>query len=187
MNLFLGSNNSAKINEIKPILSHFNLTTALDYINAPNPDETGNTLTKNALIKANQFSIFSNQLTLSDDSGLFIQALNGEPGVITARYASDHNEELNVKKVLHNLKGISNRNAVFRTVIAVMKPYQKPYLYRDELHGHILNDNQIKGYTYKDIFYIPSLNKTIAELTDIERMEYSHRCKAIKHWLKTLK
>ena len=163
----------------------------------PDVDETGSTLAENAYLKANAIAKFTSLPCLSDDSGLFISALNDEPGVFSARYASDKfsdsttsEKELfgtnparaNIDKVLRKLAGKSNRKAEFRTVVAFvdLKNNQR-FDFLGRLPGEIAQTARGEnGFGYDPIFIPNNLGKTLAQLTAEQKDSISHRFRAFE-------
>ncbi len=144
--------------------------------------EDGNTLEENALFKAEYLFKKTGKNCFADDTGLEVEALKGEPGVKSARYASEKcDSSLNMQKLLKELKGSNNRNARFRTVISLFLD-GKQYLFEGILNGTI-TDNLCGtgGFGYDPIFLPNGYTKTLAELTNIEKNLISHRGLAIRN------
>ena len=119
--LILATHNEHKAEEFKQILPQFRLQTLADLNDVQEITETASDLEGNSLLKADTIFRQYGHIVISDDSGLEVQALNGAPGVYSARYAGEHkDDQKNTEKLLHELKGITNRNAQFRTVITLM-------------------------------------------------------------------
>ncbi len=152
--------------------------------------ETGQTLLENAFIKAKTVFNETGLPSLADDTGLEIDALSGEPGVYSARYAGENASYLdNCAKVLSKLDGVrpENRTARFRTIMAFVGKDKKFHcegnvngLIIDEMIGH-------NGFGYDPIFYYPKLEKTFAELKKDEKNSISHRGKALRNFCEILK
>ena len=143
-------------------------------------DETGNTFTENAILKAKAYGDKFQLLTLADDSGLCIDALDGRPGIFSNRYAST-TEERN-QKILAELNGVSNRQAHYTCVIALYDPTTK-LLHTEEgqVEGYITETTQGNGgFGYDPIFFCPELNKTFGEATAEEKNSVSHRARALE-------
>jgi XTP/dITP diphosphohydrolase len=144
--------------------------------------ETGKTLEQNATLKAQAYASLSNLLTLADDSGLEVDALGGEPGILSARYAgADASDEDRIERLLKRLEGIpwEKRKARFRCVIAIAAPGGKVELCHGECQGVIaLSPKGKNGFGYDPIFYLPEQGKTMAELSIEEKNEVSHRGEA---------
>jgi len=144
--------------------------------------ETGKTLEQNATLKAQAYASLSNLLTLADDSGLEVDALGGEPGILSARYAgANASDEDRIERLLKRLEGIpwEKRKARFRCVIAIAAPGGKVELCHGECQGVIaLSTKGKNGFGYDPIFYLPEQGKTMAELSIEEKNEVSHRGEA---------
>jgi len=147
-------------------------------------DEIGLTFIENALIKARAASMNSQYMALADDSGLVVPALNGEPGIKSARFAllNDAGTD-NLTYLIQRIKSIDHnrRGAYFYCALAVMShPYDPtPIIATGTLHGVILDTPRgQQGFGYDPIFYLPELNCTLAELTLSEKNSLSHRAKA---------
>ena len=191
INLVFATNNINKLNEIKILLPNFIELSSLTDINCNEEIlETAHTLEDNAILKANFVTQKFQINCFADDTGLEVESLNGEPGVISARYAgNDCNSEKNIEKLLFNLSDKSNRNAQFRTVIA-LNLCGKQYLFEGVCKGKIIEKRQgINGFGYDPIFIPDGYSKTFAEMTMEEKGVISHRGKAIQqlnHFLKNL-
>ncbi|ASK63040.1 non-canonical purine NTP pyrophosphatase [Virgibacillus phasianinus] len=161
--------------------------------NIPDVEETGTTFEENATLKAEQISELLQVPVLSDDSGLEIDALNGEPGVYSARYAGEEkNDQANVAKALNNLEDVpmEKRTARFVCVLAVAAPGEKTTLHRGTCEGTIATKPRgNNGFGYDPIFIPQQSTKTMAELLPQEKSDISHRANAIMQldeWIKTL-
>ena len=151
--------------------------------------ETGNTLIENAFIKAETVFIETGISALADDTGLEVDALNGEPGVYSARYAGENASYLeNCAKVLNKLDGtrIEDRTARFRTVMAFVGKNERFHC-EGSVDGLIIDKKIGKnGFGYDPIFYYPKLEKTFAELNKNEKNSISHRGIALRNFSKIL-
>ncbi len=184
MKIFLATSNLHKIDEIKKIFNikdrNIEILSIRDGINIPEVIEDGNTFEENSKKKAITISKFLNMITIADDSGLCVEALDGEPGVFSARYSEEGTDIANNKKLIKNLKGIENRNAKFVSVVTLAKPNGEVFSFRGEVDGIIVDEPKGKdGFGYDPHFLIPKYNKTFAEIPDIKN-EISHRSKALK-------
>jgi XTP/dITP diphosphohydrolase len=182
MRFIFASNNVHKLTEIRKFFpSGYEVQSlANSGINGPLP-ETGTTLRQNALIKARYVYDRTTGSCFADDSGLEIEALNGRPGVYSARFAGpDCTDTDNVKKVLEEMNGIVNRKAVFRTVIAVIVS-EVVLFFEGAVKGFIthapLGNN---GFGYDPIFIPEGYQKTFAQMTAAEKDEISHRSMACR-------
>ncbi len=146
-------------------------------------EENGTTFAQNASIKANTLMSALKLPVLADDSGLMVDALNGAPGIHSARYAGDHDDEANKRKLLQELKNVpaEQRAACFHCSIVVVKPGAKSLLVTGEVHGRILfHERGTDGFGYDPLFYYPPLKKSFAELSMEEKNRVSHRGRAVK-------
>ena len=184
--LFLASTNKHKIAEIKSILGEdYEILSLNDIGFVGDIEEYGKTSSDNAKIKAVAVREFCKQKgfdtpVIADDSGLFVPALGGEPGVKSARYAGDHNDEANRQKLLTNLANKLDRNAYFECVIC--------YLSKDEMrlfvgrtYGTITTEKiGDESFGYDCLFLSADLNKTFGEATEEEKSSVSHRGRAVE-------
>lgn len=182
--IIIATNNSGKLLEYKNAFSSFNFNVVglsdLN-LNLDPPLETGDTFLKNAEIKAKYYSIHLNEIVIADDSGLVVDSLNGEPGVYSARYAGDHDDEANNEKLLLKLQNKSDRSAHFVTNIVAIKPTGEKMVVTGRLNGEILKKKRgINGFGYDPLFYVPQKDKTLAEMTISEKNSISHRGIAFK-------
>ena len=179
--LIFATNNEHKVSEIQSLLpKDINVLTLLQAginIDIPEPYDT---LQENANTKAKTIFEITKQNCFSEDTGLEIDALNGAPGVHSARYAGDdRNFNANIEKVLNNLKNTENRSAQFRTVICLIWE-QKEYYFEGVCRGHIAEQNSgTAGFGYDPIFIPEGATKSFAEMTMDEKNIYSHRQKAV--------
>lgn len=190
--IVLASRNKNKIKEFNELLgSDFKLLSLDDIGYNKEIAETGSTSAENAKIKAQAVYDFlqENNLdypVLSDDSGLFVNSLGGEPGVKSARYAGDHNDAANRKKVLEKLGDSLARTAYFECVLCYM--YEKELrLFTGRAFGEIDTEERgSKDFGYDCIFYSAELEKTFGEATKEEKDRVSHRAKAVENFKKWL-
>ena len=145
------------------------------------PEENGITFGENAVDKALYYSQFSDGLVLADDSGLEVDALHGEPGVLSARYAGKGaSDEENNALLLQRMKGLTARSARFVCVIAVARRGTPILTVHGVVEGEILRDPRgTGGFGYDPLFYYPALHRSFGELTPEEKLEVSHRGKAL--------
>ncbi|WP_026339017.1 RdgB/HAM1 family non-canonical purine NTP pyrophosphatase [Fusobacterium russii] len=183
MKIFLATGNSHKIDEIKAIFSevkNIEILSIKDGLNIPNVIEDGKSFEENSQKKALEIAKFLNMITISDDSGLCVEALNGEPGVYSARYSEAGTDKANNEKLIKNLKGIGNRNAKFVSVISLAKPDGKVYSFYGEINGEIIDEARgDTGFGYDPHFYVEEYKKTLAEMPEIKN-KISHRAKALE-------
>jgi XTP/dITP diphosphohydrolase len=179
--LIFATNNEHKVTEIQSLLPKdinvLTLQQAGINIDIPEPYDT---LQENANTKATTIFEITKQNCFSEDTGLEIDALNGAPGVHSARYAgADRNFNANIEKVLSNLKNIENRTAQFRTVICLIWE-QKEYYFEGICRGHIAEQNSgTAGFGYDPIFIPEGASKSFATMTMEEKNTFSHRQKAV--------
>lgn len=143
--------------------------------------ETGDTFEKNALIKARAIAMLCDEPVLADDSGLCIDALDGRPGVFSARYAGENAEDSEkIQKILSEMEGVTDRSAKFVTAAAFIFPNGKEIIALGEVKGEItLEPKGDNGFGYDPIFFSHELGKTFAEATDEEKNSVSHRGRAL--------
>jgi XTP/dITP diphosphohydrolase len=182
MKLIIATNNIHKVEEIRQVINKkIELLTLNDIGFKGDIQELEMTLEGNAVQKA--FYIFDRYhiSCFADDTGLEIDALNGEPGVFSARYAGENcSYEDNIEKVLSAMQGIDNRNARFRTIIALIIN-RKPTLFEGIVLGTIIHERRgTNGFGYDPIFQPSGLPRTFAELSMDEKNKISHRAIAIK-------
>lgn len=196
--LVVASNNAHKIGEIREILKEDNIQVFslkdlgidIDVV------EDGDTFMENAYKKAKEIYdyIVENKLgdymVMSDDSGLSVDILKGEPGVYSARYAGDHgNSEKNNQKLLDNLKGVAyeDRKARFVCAMVLIDGENKIIKVQGEAEGYIIdNATGVGGFGYDPIFYVPEFKKTFAEMSSEDKNAISHRGKALNKLKKEL-
>ncbi|MBS1516194.1 MAG: RdgB/HAM1 family non-canonical purine NTP pyrophosphatase [Bacteroidetes bacterium] len=182
--LVIASNNGHKIEEISSILSgsEMKIFSLKDFPEFPDPEETGNTLEENSLIKAKAVSEKFNMPAIADDTGLFVNALNGEPGVYSARYSGENaTYESNCQKLLDELKDKPDRSAEFRSVICLYINEPEKYFFEGIVKGSIINEKRgEKGFGYDPLFLPLHSEKTFAELTGEEKNKISHRSLALQ-------
>lgn len=186
--LIIASNNEHKIGEIKEILINFNLEILSLKEVGINVDveENGTTFIENAHIKAIEIYklLEDGSMVMADDSGLMVDALGGEPGVYSARYAGEHgNDKKNNEKLLSNLKGVKleDRKAKFVCAIELIIDEENIISVQGEAHGYISEELRgKKEFGYDPLFYVPEFNKTFAEMSSEEKNLISHRGKALK-------
>jgi len=173
----IASNNAHKVSEIQLLIgSDFTLKTLADIGFTEDIPETGDTLVENALIKARHIYAIYQQNCFADDSGLEIDALDGAPGVYSARYAGEPvNHQKNNEKVLAALLGKSNRNAAFRTVIALIFEGQE-FIFEGKIEGKITESFKgNNGFGYDPIFQPNGYEQCFAEMSLSEKTQISHR------------
>ena len=154
------------------------------------PDETGTTFEANALIKAETICKASGLPTIADDSGLCVDALDGAPGVYSARYCGHHgDDEANNDKLLEELKDVPDekRTARYACAMALCRPGREPLIARGTCEGRILRERRGEGgFGYDPLFLSADFDKTFAEATMEEKNAVSHRARAIKALLELM-
>jgi XTP/dITP diphosphohydrolase len=156
-----------------------------DLRSIPAPDETGATFEENARLKAAYYSRFAPGLVFADDSGLAVDALKGEPGVYSARYAGEHaTDEANNNLVLKRLDANVNRTARFICVIAVAKGGEVVKTFHGEVEGRLLHEARgPAGFGYDPLFYYPPFDCTFGEVDGEKKFAVSHRGNALRAML----
>lgn len=184
MKIVLATNNRHKIREIKDILSDLpvKILTLADFPDFPGVEETGKTLEENAILKARAIFGFTNLPSMADDSGLEVDALNGAPGALSARFAGEHcSFKDNNLKLLSVMKDIpsAQRGARFVCVVALVKDLNHIVTVKGEARGAIaFQEMGENGFGYDPVFWLPHLNKTFAQLPWKEKNKISHRARA---------
>ena len=179
--LAVASKNPDKIKEIEEVLAPIGLADeivrGLDW---PDVEETGETLEENALIKARAVVEATGLPAIADDTGLEVEALGGEPGVHTARFAGPHaTYDENVARVLEVMEGVSDRMARFRTVVALVFPDGVEVVAEGSVEGVITRSRRgSDGFGYDPVFEVEG--RTLAEMTAEEKNQLSHRARAIR-------
>ena len=182
----IATRNPGKVREIRQALSglRFRISSLSDFPEAPGIDEDGKSFSENALKKARFYSKFLGKLTLADDSGLKVVALNGAPGVYSARYAGEGATDFrNNEKLLREMEGIpsSKRKATFHCSIAIVSPEGKEGIVEGVCQGKIgLKGVGRRGFGYDPLFIVPQHGRTMAQLTLDEKNKISHRGRALR-------
>lgn len=187
MKLVLATKNKGKIAEIVKIIAdlpQIEILSLMDFPEIPPIAETGKTFTENAMLKAKTVARFTGHWALADDSGLTVAYLKGAPGVYSARYAGENATDAeNNTKLLAALKGVpmEKRQAAFVCVMALCNPEGACYICEGRCEGAIaLAPKGTHGFGYDPIFYVPSYNKTMAELGPEVKNKISHRAAALQ-------
>lgn len=187
--IVLASNNAGKIIEFREIFAKFNIEIiAQNELNVPEVDEPYFTFVENSLHKARHCSKHTGLPALADDSGLCVSALNGEPGVFSARYAGEpKSDQKNIDKLLDVLSNSDKRDAYFYCSLVFVRSQQDPQpiiadgVFTGEIAKAVKGSN---GHGYDPIFWLPQYNKTVAELDSEVKNSISHRGLAIQELLK---
>lgn len=193
-NVIIASNNKNKIKEIKEILKDYKFS-ILSQSEAGidiDVEENGQTFMENAYKKAAEIHKLKNgSMVIADDSGLAVEALNGAPGIYSARFAGEHgNDSKNNEKLLEMLKGVpfEKRKAKFICAIVFIIDDNNIIKVQGEVEGYIAEKEAGKdGFGYDPLFYMPKYNKTFAEITSDEKNSISHRAIALKRLLEEIK
>ncbi len=190
--LLVATRNSGKVREFSRMLSHLSTDTVFDVVGLDDlridleVKETGFTFEENAVLKARQYADVSGEVTLADDSGLVVDALNGAPGILSARYGGDGlNDEDRVRLLLENMFDIPGweRTARFIAVIALVGPGVPGGLVTSEgvIEGAIMHEPiGQNGFGYDPVFWIPRRAKTTAQMSAAEKDAISHRGIALR-------
>lgn len=199
MKIVFATNNKHKLEEVRKILGNkFEVLSLADIQCHTDIPETGTTLEENAMIKAEYVYLHYGISVFADDTGLEVEALGGEPGVYSARYAGGdgHDSEANMRKLLFNLKDKENRNARFRTVIAyILKTENAKDSESDVLRGEVegivngeitIDKRGESGFGYDPIFMPDGYDRTFAELGDEVKNKISHRARAVEKFARFL-
>ncbi len=181
--LVIATRNPGKTSEIRELLNDFPvlIKNLNDFGPIPKVVEDGATFDENAYKKSSLTARVLGYPALADDSGLCVEALHGAPGVRSARYAGENaTDQENNQKLLRELKGASNRKAVFECVISLAVPSGAALTYEGRCEGIIAESPAGEnGFGYDPIFYYPPLQKTFAQMTQEEKNKISHRGKAL--------
>lgn len=191
--VLIATRNIGKAKEFESMFKEqgYKIKTLLDYPDIPDVEETGKTFEENARLKAETIAKAFNTIVLADDSGLKVDALNGQPGVYSARYAGEmKSDAANNAKLLHELYGVpkEKRGAQFHCTLVLAAPGKESLVVVGELEGEIgsipKGDN---GFGYDPLFVMPERNQTMAELSSEEKNQISHRAQAIKQLVSDFK
>lgn len=182
--LVVATGNKHKLQEIQAIFKDVRVVSAREAGYLGDPEETGATFEENAVIKARAAAEALNLPALADDSGLCVAALGGAPGIYSARYAGRHGDDKkNREKLLHELRGIENRAAYFRSAAALCFPQSmggKTVTATGDTHGRILTREEGEnGFGYDCLFYSDDLCKSFGVASAEEKNAVSHRFRAL--------
>lgn len=193
MKLILASKNAHKAKEMQAILGDGIELVTLDKTKAADIDvvEDGTTFEENAIKKATEIMEATGLATIADDSGLCVDALDGRPGIYTARFAGENpTDDENISKLIAELDGVEteNRTARFVCVIALTIPGEEVKIYRGECEGRILTEKRGEnGFGYDPVFYVPEYEKSMAELPAQVKNSISHRFRALNKLKENIK
>jgi XTP/dITP diphosphohydrolase len=181
--LILATTNTNKVKEFQEMLKDFpiEIRSLADFGPLPEAIEDGETFDDNAYKKAIHTAKILGFPAIADDSGLVVEALNGAPGVYSARYAGENaTDKENIDKLLQDMQGIKNRRAAFQCVLSIAVPSGPALTYEGRCEGTLLEERRGEtGFGYDPIFYFEDLGKTFAECTMEEKNKVSHRGKAL--------
>lgn len=186
--IVVATKNPNKAREYRELFAPWQIEvkTLSDFDQSIEIEENGITFEENALIKA-QAVVTATQLpVVADDSGLVVDALDGAPGIHSARYAGDHDDGANNDKLLANLVGVSmdQRTAHFHTTLVALKPNGQKLVANGDVNGLILTQRRGEnGFGYDPLFFLPKLNSAMAELTDEQKNSVSHRGRAMRQMM----
>ena len=191
MKIALGTTNPHKLEEINDMLKETN-SNDIEFVLVDknfNPDENGKTFEENSYIKAYEAAKIMGIPALADDTGLCVDALDGRPGLYSARYAPTQKEK--ISKLLGELKNVpkEKRDAYFVCTMTLVSPSgEKIHTQVGKIDGYITNEPSGEhGFGYDPIFFIPELNKTMADMTLEEKNTLSHRARALKPMIEKIK
>jgi len=180
--IVFATNNAHKLEEVSAIVSgQIHIVSLQDIGCQDDIPETADTLEGNALLKANYIKVHFGYDCFADDTGLEVDALNGEPGVRSARYAGDaHDAHANIEKLLHALEGQPNRKACFRTVMALILNGQTEF-FEGVINGKIIEERRGQtGFGYDPVFVPDGYSETFAEMGAELKNRISHRALAAR-------
>ena len=197
MKLVLATRNQGKVRELTDMLSGsrdgscaypIEVISLENYPDAPEVVEDGKTYMENAVKKASIIAEYTSQITLADDAGLEVDALNGAPGINSKRWAGeDATDDIRIAKLLQALEGATNRQARFIAAIAVVHPNSEPKVVLGVCEGHIRHDPVGEsGFGYDPVFVPDGYHQTFAELGEEIKNRISHRAKALEQALALL-
>ncbi|MGN0182216.1 MAG: XTP/dITP diphosphatase [Candidatus Ornithomonoglobus sp.] len=184
MKIVVATNNANKVREITKIFTPlgFEVVSQHDAGIDVDIEETGRTFEQNALIKARAVAMLCDDCVMADDSGLCVEALDGRPGIYSARYAGEGAcDAQKIEKLLGEMKDKKNKKAKFVTAMAFIFPDGKEITTKGEVKGRIIDKPEGEnGFGYDPVFYCPELEKTFAQADSDEKNSVSHRGRALK-------
>lgn len=184
--IIIATKNKGKAKDFEELLEPMGYKVLTLHDVAPHMDveETGETFEKNATLKAETIAQELKKTVIADDSGLEIDALGGEPGIYSARYSGEEkNDDSNIDKVLQKMVQVpeAEKTARFRCVLALAAPGEETITFEGTCEGMITDERKGEnGFGYDPIFYVPALEKTMAEMEPSEKASVSHRGNAIR-------
>ena len=186
--ILLATHNSGKIKELTEMLTPFKVeVVSASQLNLPDVEETGTTFAENAALKAETLSNLTNLPCLADDSGLCVDALDGRPGVYSARYAPERNFNLAMDKLIAELKATENNDwsAHFSCVLAFKEPQKRICFFEGRVNGKIIDSPRgAKGFGFDPIFVPDGFSSTFAEMSQEQKAAISHRGQALQQFIK---
>lgn len=191
--IILATNNKSKVKEISEMMSGSDITfeSLADAGINVEVEETGTTFEENALLKAREICKLSGKPTISDDSGLEIDALDGAPGIYSSRYmGEDTSYDIKNNALIEKLENVADpdRTARFRCCMALVLPDGREFVTEGTMEGIIAREPKgINGFGYDPILFIPEYNRTSAELSSEEKNNISHRGEALRKMIEVIK
>jgi XTP/dITP diphosphohydrolase len=190
--LVLASNNAGKVREFQALLAPLNFQVIPQgELGIPSAEEPHHTFVENALAKARHASVASELPALADDSGICVHALNGQPGVLSARYAGEPaNDAANNQKLVQELKNQVNRGAHYVCALVFVNSANdpEPVIVQARWYGMIVDEPKgTHGFGYDPYFFLPELGLTVAELDPAKKNSISHRGQALRQLIEQLK
>ena len=186
--LLLATHNANKVNELKAMLSPYNIDVlSASDLNLPDVEETGTTFAENAILKAETLSQLSGLACLADDSGLCVDALGGRPGVYSARYAPNRNFDIAMDNLLQELEETlsTNRSAHFSCVLALKVPSFPCQTFEGRIDGHLAYQKKgNNGFGFDPIFIPENHFQTFAEMSPEQKASLSHRGRALQKFIR---
>jgi len=183
--IVVGTHNAKKLSELQRLLADFpiQIVSLADFPDAPEVEEDGDTFEANAVKKATELALVLGEWVVADDSGLTVDALDGRPGVMSARYAGEHgNDPANVAKLLAEMADVPDdkRGAQFRCVIALASPEKVELIADGACRGVVAREARgHNGFGYDPVFFYPAFGKTFAEVEADAKNGVSHRGRAL--------
>jgi XTP/dITP diphosphohydrolase len=187
--LVVASHNPGKVREIRDLLAPFGIETkGASELGLPEPEETGSTLAQNAALKARAAACASGLPSLADDSGLAVVALNGAPGIYSARWAGEKKDfAAAMARVERELQGKEDRSAKFVCALALAVPGGEMQIFEGEVHGKLVFPPRGgKGFGYDPIFVAEGMDETFGEIEPALKHSISHRARAFEKLVKSL-
>lgn len=187
MKIILATKNKGKVADFEKLTENMNIEVISfldEEINFPDIVEDGETFEENSVKKALEIAKYTGMITVSDDSGLCVEALDGAPGIYSARYSGENaTDSTNIDKLLEEMKNIpqGERQAKFVSVVSIAKPDGTVQSFRGEVEGEIIFERKgTNGFGYNPVFFSYELEKTFGEATMEERVTVSHRARAFR-------